>query len=763
MKREGAGEPLNMVNLDRRTVLAAIGRPAIVVGFSLVGSLAAHFSPAEASRPITWAEADQRAAKIVDAMTLEEQIQLLRPLAATSFQFAPGANTFPETMRKPSPPGAIGSAGFVPALPRVNFPALQESDGPLGVANMKAWIRGIEDQATALPASIAWAASFDPSLAERAGAVIGSEAHAKGFNVMLSGAVNLAREPRNGRTFEYAGEDPLLAGTIIGANIAGIQSRNVVSTIKHFALNDQESGRGVLDARISEAGARESDLLAFEIAIARGQPGSVMCSYNKVNGDHSCQNDWLLNQVLKRDWGYRGWVMSDWGGVHDMRKAVMGGLDQHSPQGKDYFAGLADAVARNEIPKARVRDMAFRIVRSMIAVGALDNPAKAGGAIDREANMAVAQAQAEAGAVLLKNDGLLPLEANKTVVLVGGFADTGVVVGGGGSMVNPYGGIVHQDGAIGMAALGKLSFVPSSPLAALRALRPDTDIRFDDGKDPARAAKAAREADVAIVFALKQATENFDVADLSLPNDQDALIAAVAAANPRTAVVLETGNPIVMPWLNSVKAVLQAWYPGQRGGEAIANLLTGKVSPSGRLPITFPISVDQLPRPKLDGFDPNATLFSPPPAPFTVDYHEGSDVGYRWFQRTKSEPLFPFGFGLTYTQFQHSKLRVEGGKQLKVSFTVTNVGKRAGVDVPQLYVAPPGRTHRLAGWERIELKPGESRRVTISADPKILASYENNGWRRAEGVYDVWVSPSANLSGLHGSARLSEANNSTSR
>jgi beta-glucosidase len=726
------------------------------LALALAGVATVHPAMSSSAPPVPWAEAHQRAAKIVDAMTLDEQIQLLRPLAATSFQFAPGANSFPEQLRKPPPPGAIGSAGFVPAIPRLAWPALQESDGPLGVANMKAWIRGIEDQATALPASIAWAASFDPSLAERAGQVIGEEAHAKGFNVMLGGAVNLAREPRNGRTFEYAGEDPLLAGTIVGANISGIQSRNVVSTVKHFALNDQESGRGVLDARITEAAARESDLLAFEIAIARGQPGAVMCSYNKVNGNHSCENDWLLNQVLKKDWGYRGWVMSDWGGVHDLVKAVTNGLDQQSPQDKDHFAGLAAAVARNEVTVERVRDMALRIVGSVIAAGALDNPAKPGGVIDRDANMALAQAQAEAGAVLLKNDGLLPLEGKQRIVLIGGYADTGVLVGGGGSMVNPYGGIVYQDGVVGLAALGKWSFVPSSPLAALRALRPDADVRFDDGKDRVRAAKAASDADVAIVFALAQASENFDVADLSLLNEQDALIAAVAAANPRTAVVLETGNPVLMPWLGSVQAVLQAWYPGQRGGEAIAALLTGKVSPSGRLPITFPRSVEQLPRHRVDGYDPKATVFSPPPEPFAVDYHEGSDVGYRWFERTKAEPLFPFGFGLTYTQFRHSGLKVERGDALKVSFTVKNVGKRAGVDVPQLYVAPPGRTHRLAGWERVALEPGESRRVTITADPRILASYQDDRWRRAGGVYDLRIASSANLSGLRAGARLPE-------
>jgi beta-glucosidase len=699
---------------------------------------------------------DRRAQALVAAMTLAEKLQLLRPLAATSFQFAPGANTFPEGARKPPPAGALSSAGYVAPIARLNWPALQESDGPLGVANMKSWIRGIDDQATALPAAVAWAASFDPDLARQAGEVIGQEAHAKGFNVMLSGGVNLAREPRNGRTFEYAGEDPLLAGEVIGANVAGIQSRHVVSTVKHYALNDQESGRGVLDARISQAGARESDLLAFEIALERGRPGAVMCSYNKVNGDHACENDWLLNRVLKGEWGFRGWVMSDWGGVHDLKKAVLGGLDQQSPQDEDHFAKLSAAVASGEIPQSRLDDMVLRIVRSIIAVGALEQRAAPGGAVDRQAHMALAQRQAEAGAVLLKNEGLLPLDGKqKKVVVIGGYADIGVLVGGGGSMVNPYGGIVHQDSAIGLAALGKWSFVPSSPLRALRAEHPELEITFDDGKDIARAVAAAKGADVAIVFALKLATENFDLADLSLPNGQDNLIAAVAAANPRTAVVLETGNAIDMPWLGSVQAVLQAWYPGQRGGEAIAALLTGKVSPSGRLPITFPTRVDQLPRRRIDGYDPKAGLFSPPPAPFVVDYFEGSDIGYRWFERQRDKPLFPFGFGLSYTRFEHSALTIKDGADLEVSFTVKNVGQRAGVDTPQLYVAPPGRTHRLAGWSRVTLQPGESRRVTIKADRRILASYEAAGWRRAAGAYGVRVAESAAASGLLGVARLS--------
>ena len=597
-------------------------------------------------------DADTRAARIVDAMTLEEQISLLQPLGATPNLL------LPVDKRAPLPAGALGSAGFLPGIPRLGWPALQESDGPLGVANIQGLLRPT-DEATAMPSSLAWSATFDPDLIEAAGRVIGAEAHAKGFNVMLSGGLDLARDPRNGRNFEYAGEDPLLAGTTVGAAVAGIQSQHVVSTVKHFAFNDQETGRGVYDVRITEGAARESDLLAFHIAIEKGRPGAVMCAYNKVNGDYSCENEFLLNRVLKGDWKYPGWVMSDWGGVHSLQKAVESGLDQQSPQDKSYFADLRAAVEKGEISRARVREMAFRIVRSMIAVGALDDPAKPGGAINQKSDSDLAQSVAEEGTVLLKNDGLLPLgRAIKRVALIGGSADMGVLSGGGGSMVNPWGGIQHVPGSKPYGVFGRPGWVPSSPLAALRTLRPDLDIVFDDGADSARAVAVARSADVALVVAIANASEAIDSADLLLPNGQDGLIAAIAAANPNTGVILETGNPVTMPWLGSVKAVLETWYPGQRGGEAIAALLTGEASPSGRLPISFPKDLGQLPRPKLDGYDPKRP-FNPDLPSFPVEYKiEGSDVGYRWFEKTGAEPLFPFGYGLTYTKFGYSGLMV---------------------------------------------------------------------------------------------------------
>lgn len=709
--------------------------------------------------------ADQRAALMVDAMTLDEQISILRPLAASSLLSlgVPLPAAIPPSLRQPKPQGAIGSAAFAPAIPRVGMPALQESDAGLGVANMG--IQRPGDQATALPSGLALAASFDPALARAYGGVIGAEAHAKGFNVQLAGAVNLVRDPRGGRSFEYAGEDPLLAGEIAGQAIAGVQARHVVSTVKHFALNDQETGRTVLDARIDEAALRESDLLAFHIAIEAGHPDAVMCAYNKVNGAYACENRFLLGRVLKGDWKYPGWVMSDWGATHSLAPAVDAGLDQQSPQGDDpdHFAGLAGAVAKGEISRAKVRDMAFRIVRALYATGAMDDPARPGGPIDRAGDAALAQTVAERGMVLLKNDGLLPLAGSaKRIAIIGGHADAGVMLGGGSSLVTPYGGLFHDAPAsAGLLALLAPAYARSSPLQALQALRPGVRIVFDDGSDPQRAAALAATADVAVVFAVKWQSEGSDSPDLSLPNGQDALISAVARANRHTAVVLETGDPVAMPWLGQVQAVLEAWYPGQRGGQAIAAVLDGRVAPSGRLPVSFPADVAQLPRPALPGFAPSRPqgLFSPPPPPFAVDYAEGSDVGYRWFERTHSRPLFPFGYGLTYTRFDYGGLRVRGGTGLSVAFTLRNTGARAGVEVAQLYAAPPGRTHRLVGWARVSLKPGERKTVSIAADPRLLASYDERAgrWTRPAGDYSLYVGPSAGEPALNGHARLTAA------
>jgi beta-glucosidase len=701
--------------------------------------------------------ADRRAAQTVGAMTLDEKLTLVHGYFGASIKGAPPPlNTAP-------PKEAIGSAGYVPGVPRLGVPALQESDASLGVANGGQLRPG--DQATALPSGLATASTWNPDLARVGGAMIGEEAHAKGFNVLLAGGVNLARDPRNGRNFEYLGEDTLLAGVMAGESIAGVQSRHVISTVKHFAVNDQETGRMTLSSDISEKAMRETDLLAFQIAIERGQPGSVMCAYNRINGDYACEHDFLLNKVLKGDWGYRGWVMSDWGGVHSTVKAALGGLDQHSAHTldkADYFgAPLKAAVEKGEVPMARLDDMARRIVRSMYAAG-IDQHPPVKRDIDRQTHAAVAQQVAEEGIVLLKNQGgLLPLAAEaKSIAVIGAHADVGVLSGAGSSQVISYGGSGHEEPGTGpFGGLFKIVYHGSSPLKAIAAAAPAAKVSFSSGQDVAAAVAAAKDADVAIVFAQQWQTEIQDAPSLSLPDGQDALIAAVAAANPRTIVVLETGNPVLMPWLDEVGAVLEAWYPGQRGGEAVANVLFGKVNPSGKLPISFPAGEDQLPRPRIPGSDLKLSLFGGNDPLFSVAYPEGSEVGYRGFAARGQTPLFPFGHGLSYTTFGYGDLRVGGGETLKVSFTLTNTGQRAGQEIAQVYATPPGGQRRLVGWKKVALKPGESARVEVAADRRLLAQYDVTapGWRLAAGDYVVEAGASSADLKLKGGAKVSAA------
>ncbi len=731
-----------------------------VLSASVTSSALAQTAPAGAAATSSAARADA----LVQAMTREEKLSLVHGY------FPPMANKTPGAPLDQM----IPSAGYVPGVPRLGIPALRESDASLGVANQIEQRKG--DVATALPSSLATAATFDPEIAYAGGAMIGAEARAKTFNVLLAGGVNLTRDPWAGRNFEYLGEDPLLAGVMAGEHIRGVQSNRIVSTIKHYAFNSQETGRMIMDARMSEADLRESDLLAFQIAIERGHPGSVMCAYNRVNGDYACENDWLLNQVLKRDWTYPGWVMSDWGAVHSTEKAALAGLDQESGQELDrqiYFgAPLTEAVEAGRVPEARLDDMVRRILVGMIDTGAMDAAVTATAQpIDYDANAEVAQRAAEAGIVLLKNEGgVLPAaKTARRIVLVGGHADVGVLSGGGSSQVRSVGGAPVEVPLTSGAAMSfaRLTYHASSPLEAIRRMAPAAEVTFVDGADPVAAARAVAGADAVFVFATQWTTEAQDVETLSLPDDQDALIAAVAGANPRTAVVLETGGPVLMPWIDQVPAVVQAWYPGQRGGEAIARILFGEVNPSGRVPITFPRSAEQAPRPTPPGLEAmkaaDAAAASNPGAgsaagfqPFAVDYPEGSDAGYRWYEREERRPLFPFGHGLSYTTFTYGGLSATGGDGLTVEVDVTNTGDRAGATSPQLYVAPEhgDRPRRLAAFARVTLQPGETRRITLTAEPRILAEYDTDlpGWRIDGGRYRVSVGRDALDNTLSGTA-----------
>jgi beta-glucosidase len=658
------------------------------------------------------------------------------------------------------PPGVPMSAGYVPGIPRLGVPALLMSDAGLGVTN-PGFRQG--DTATALPAGLALAAGFDPSLARAAGEVIGREARSRGFNVQLAGSMNLARDPRNGRNFEYLSEDPLLTATIAAESVIGIQQHGVVSTVKHFALNCNETNRHFVDAVIDPGEHRESDLLAFEIAVERSQPGAVMAAYNKVNGAYAAANDVLLTEVLKGAWGFRGWVMSDWGGAPGWECAIAG-LDQECGaqldallwQSEAFDEHLRAARADGRLPVDRLSDMVRRILRSVFAVG-LDR-AEIPPAPDLAAHNQIALQIARQGVVLLTNSGVLPLnpESTASIAVIGGYAHVGVPAGYGSSTVVPPGGyaaVIPIGGAGLEAGMRNLYLHPSSPLAELRKRFPHAQIEFDPGISPAEAAPAARRADIAIVFAVRPEGEGSDIADLSLPWGQDAVIAAVAAANPNTVVVLQTGNPVTMPWIDPVSAVLQAWYPGQAGGQAVAEVLVGQVNPSGRLPITFPADLSQTPRPELPG------VGVPWGTPTTIDYSEGADVGYRWFARTSQAPLFAFGHGLSYTDFEYHDLVVTGGDTVGATFNVVNVGDRSGADVPQLYLtaAPGGRRLRLLGFERVELEPGATRRVRIEADPRLLARYDGiaGTWRIAPGDYAVAVGTSAATPRLTASVELS--------
>jgi beta-glucosidase len=662
-------------------------------------------------------DAAERTRLVLEQMTQDEKLLLVISYFGTD---APWKNFTRPTESHPQ------SAGFVYGVPRLGIPHLWLADAGLGVASQSG--PNVRER-TALPSGMNIAASWNPQIGFEGGAMIGAEARISGFNVLLAGSVNLVREPRNGRNFEYGGEDPLLAGVMVGEQIKGVQSNNIVSTLKHFAYNDQETGRGYLSVKIDEGAGRMSDLLALQIANEIGNPGSVMCSYNRVNGIYACENDYLLNEVLKKEWGFNGWVMSDWGATHSTIPAANNGW----------------------VSPARLDDMAGRVLHALFEQGVIDNPVpKASNNINFKKHGLISQKAAEEGIVLLKNDSvdnkkLLPIATGvKKIAIIGSHANVGVLSGGGSSQVYPLGGMAVQ--GLGPKVFpGPMVYFPSSPMKALEALYPDARISFDEGTNLNAAVKLAADSDLVLFFANQWAAEGIDSPDLSLPDNQDALIASIAKANSKTVVVLQTGGAVLMPWLNDVGAVVQAWYPGTNGGEAIARILSGDVNPSGHLPITFPASENQLPRPKVDG-DPKK-----PEARFEVDYFEGAAVGYKWFELKNHRPLFPFGFGLSYTEFSYSALKtdVKNG-QLSVTFSVKNVGAVAGRDVAQIYVAPTNAKtkweapKRLGAFQKVELKPGETITVTVYVDPRLLAMYQSKDktWRITKGEYDVILAKS---------------------
>jgi beta-glucosidase len=625
--------------------------------------------------------------------------------------------------------GGSSYVGFTPAIGALCIPALNLQDGPAGVGD---GLTGV----TQLPAPVDAAATWDPSAEKLYGQVVGSEQAAKGTTIDLGPTINIVRDPRWGRAFESIGEDPYLNGTLGAAEIQGVQSTGTMAQVKHFAVYNQETNRNSSadNAVVSTEAEQEIYLPAFQDAVQQGAASSVMCSYSYINGTDACQNPFLLSTVLRQQFGFTGFVTSDWGGTHSTAAAANAGLDMDMP-GNDGFYGsaLASAISSGSVSQATLNTAASDILTEMFGFGLFDKPAT--GSPAETATSAADQADAlqiaEEGTVLLKNSGsVLPLSGSKdsSIAVIGADASTSPQTAGGGSAS------VTSSGTV-------------TPLQGITAAAPSgVTVSYNNGSSDSSAASAAAAASVAVVFANLNESEGSDLTSIDLGSAQDGLISAVAAANPNTIVVLNTGSAVVMPWLSSVKGVLEAWYPGQEDGTAIASLLFGTADPSGHLTVTFPTSLSEVPA---------STAAQWPGVNGTVQYSEGVDVGYRWYNAQKVTPLFPFGYGLSYTSFSFSNLKVgslAAGGAATVTATVTNTGSVAGADVAQLYVTDPAASGQpplqLEGFQRVSLAPGASQTVTFPLTQRNLQYWNStsNGWATSTGSYGISVGDSdANL------------------
>ena len=626
-------------------------------------------------------------------------------------------------------PDYIGQIQGIPSLciPNVNF-----EDGPAGVGD---GLGGV----TQMPSGLVSAATFDPNYEQQYGAAIGAEFAGKGVNVALGPTINIVRDPRWGRAFETFGEDPYLSGQMATADVEGIQSQGVMAEVKHAAAYniEQPAGTIIVAPRILQ----EIYLPAFQTAIEKGGAAAVMCAYSNVNNVPSCQNPAILNTGLYQQAGFTGFVNSDWGAIHSTADSANAGLTVEMPSGYYYAAYLEQAVADGQVSQATFDTMVSRVLTQMFRFGMFDQaPTGSNTAIvAAPAHAQVALQGDEEGTVLMKNsNGILPLNPNggQSIAVIGVDGSSGAQTIGGGS------GTVTSTG----------TYTPLYSIQQRLAGTSDT-VSYNDGSNQASAVAAAQAANVAIVFASDNyGHEEADTTTLNLPNNQDALISAVAAANPHTIVVLNDNSAILMPWLNQVAGVFEGFYDGQEWGQAIAALLFGDVDPSGKLPITFPTSLTALPA---------NTAAQWPGTNGEVQYSEG--LGYRWYDANNVTPLFPFGYGLSYTTFSYSNLHVGtlSNGQATVTATVTNTGSRAGTDVAQLYVGdlasagePP---HQLKGFQRIALNPGASATVTFTITAHDLASWDttSGNWIAGAGTYQILVGDSSRNLPLTGTLGVS--------
>jgi beta-glucosidase len=611
---------------------------------------------------------------------------------------------------------------YVPGIPRLGIPGWQITNGPAGVGP-----GGTEPQprATALPAPISLAASWDPELARQYGELAGHEAQALGSDLLEAPDINIIRVPQSGRAFESFSEDPYLVSRLAVASIQGTQSTRVLANVKHYLANNQEQGRRTINEVIDERPLREIYMPGFEASVHEGEVASVMSAYPQVNGAFMSENGPLLD-VLKKEWGFKGFVFSDFGAVHSTIPSALNGLDLEMPTGIYFGDALKAAVEQGQVPESRLDDMLVRRYAAMVRFGLFDAPQKRP-AISPLEDGALSRQMAEQGMVLLKNrDHVLPLDSSKisTALLVGPMAVRPKTGGGGSSHVIPFYSIQPVDG-----------------FTAHMRLHPNVDVL--DGHDIEMAVAAAKKAQVVVVMVGDDEAEGHDH-PITLPADQDALIEAVAKANPHTIVVLKSGSAILMPWVDSVAAVLVAWYPGQEDGNAVADILFGDAVPSGKLPITFPASVE-------DTVARDPLLY--PGDGKTVRYQEGLEVGYRWYQAHDVKPLFPFGFGLSYTSFNYSdfSVRSTGKHRVEVRCKITNTGMVRGGEVAQVYVGFPHIPEgdepplQLKQFEKVWVSPGESGDVALTLDERAFSywSVQDHAWKVQPGTYVIRVGSSS--------------------
>ena len=696
--------------ISKRVMMGAAALTLMVSG--LVAALAsAPASAASASCPWVGSTAPipTRVGQVLAKMTVNQEVALATGSGGSSY------------------------VGFIPAIGSLCIPEINLEDGPAGVAD---GMTGV----TQLPAPVDAAATWDTGALTQYGQLIGSEEQAKGTTIDLGPTINIVRDPRWGRAFESIGEDPYLNGTLGAADIVGVQSTGVMAQVKHLAVYNQETNRNspsdnaIVDTRTLQ----EIYLPAFAQSVGPGAASSVMCSYSTINGTYACQNPTILNAALKTQFGFGGFVTSDWGATHSTVASANSGLDQDMPGNDGYYGtALATAVANGQVTKATLDGMASRILTELFAFGYFDKSTVGSPAATAtsSAHVTAARQIAEEGTVLLKNSGsLLPLTTStKSIAVIGADASTNVQSDGGGSA--------------GVTSSGTVS-----PLSGITSRAGSgVTVTYNDGSSSSSAASAAAAANVAVVFVSKFESEGGDLPNIDLASSDNSLISAVAAANPHTIVVLNTGSAVTMPWLSSVAGVFEAWYPGQEDGNAIAALLYGDVNPSGHLPVTFPTSLSQVPA---------NTAAQWPGTGGTVQYSEGLDVGYRYYDAHGLTPMFPFGFGLSYTSFSFSNLSVgslTAGGAATVTATVTNTGSRAGADVAQLYVSDPASSgeppKNLEGFARVSLAAGASTTVSFPVTQAKLQHWNTstNGWTTDTGTYTVRVGDSAANLPLSGS------------